>query len=154
VLTAEVALPGDLGDAIARDPEVRQARMIAGAARSRLLASMTGSRNGVDLAEAQRMLDALRQATAHAADAEDRVRVHRGLLTAAEADRRAALRHPEVAAPADLPRTDGHAAVRPGTVARVAAVVLVAAGLAGVTLARRAGALRGSDRVRPRLAPR
>jgi hypothetical protein len=165
MLTAEVALPGDLGDSVASDPEVRQARMIAGAARSRLLASMTGSRDVVDLAEAQRMLDALRDATAHAQDAEDRVLVHRGLLTAAEAGRRASLRRSGSAVPADPPRAVSRAAVPTGTVAHVTAAVLmlVTAGLAGAALARRAGALRagwrgpraegrGGNRVRPRPA--
>jgi hypothetical protein len=94
VLRAGDTLISDLGDAIDRDPEVRQARRVADAARSRLVACMTGSRDGIDPAEAQRMLDALRNALAHAEEAEDRVLVHRGLLTSVEADRRAARRRP------------------------------------------------------------
>ena len=94
MLTAGGTLANDLGDAIARDPEVRQARTIAEAARSRLAASVSHPEKGVDLLEAQQMLDALRNAQALAADAEDRVLVHRGLLTSAAADRRAALRRP------------------------------------------------------------
>jgi hypothetical protein len=97
VLTAGSALVSDLGDAIARDPEVRQARMIADAARTRLLECMAGTQEGIDLAEAQGMLDALRNAQTHAEDAEDRVLVHHGLLTFAEADQRAAHRRPVVA---------------------------------------------------------
>ena len=54
----------DAGDAIACDPEVRQARMIADAARTRLLACMASSDGVVDLVEAQGMLDALRNARA------------------------------------------------------------------------------------------
>jgi hypothetical protein len=100
VLTAGSALVSDLGDAIARDPEVRQARMIADAARTRLLECMAGTQEGIDLVEAQGMLDALRNAQTHAEDAEDRVLVHHGLLTFAEADQRAAHRRP-VAARAD-----------------------------------------------------
>ena len=81
------ALTGDLGDVIEQDPEVRQARTIAAAARTRLVASMTGSQDLIDPAEAQRMLDAFRNALAHAEEAEDQVLVHRGLLTSAEAGR-------------------------------------------------------------------
>ncbi len=105
MLTAGSALVSDLGDAIAGDPEVRQARMIADVARTRLLACMTGSQDGIDLAEAQGMLDALRNAQTLAGDAEDRVLVHRGLLTSAEADQRAAHRRP-AAARADRARAD------------------------------------------------
>ena len=100
MLTAGSALVSDLGDAIARDPEVRQARMIADAARTRLLECMAGTQEGIDLVEAQGMLDALRNAQTHAEDAEDRVLMHHGLLTLAEADQRAAGRRP-VAARAD-----------------------------------------------------
>ena len=97
MLTAGSALVSDLGDAIARDPEVRQARMIADAARTRLLECMAGTQEGIDLVEAQGMLDALRNAQTLAGDAEDRVLVHRGLLTSAEADQRAAHRRPAAA---------------------------------------------------------
>jgi len=68
----------DLGDAIEHDPEVRQARRIADAARKRLVVCMTGSQDAIDPREAQRMLDAFRSAVAHAEDAEDRVLLHRG----------------------------------------------------------------------------
>ena len=78
-------------DAVLRDPEARQARKIADAARSRLLDCVAGPQE-VDLAQAQRMLDVLREAHALAEDAEDRVLVHQGLLTPAEAERRAAAR--------------------------------------------------------------
>lgn len=81
---------GDLEEAAGRDPQVQQARKIAGAARSRLLACLAG--DDVDLGEAQRMMDALRKATILAEDAEDQVRVDVGLLTRGEADRRAAVR--------------------------------------------------------------
>jgi hypothetical protein len=94
VLTGANALIGDPGDAIEHDPEVRRARKVADAARTRLVACVTGSQDGVDAAEAQRMLDAFRKARAHAEEAEDQVLVHRGLLTSVEADRRAARRRP------------------------------------------------------------
>ena len=100
MLTAAETLSGDLGDMIERDPEVRQARRIADAARMRLVACMTGAEDGIDPAEAQRMLDAFRGALAHAEEAEDQVLVHRGLLTSVEAARRAARRRPVTARPA------------------------------------------------------
>ena len=84
--------------AVLRDPEVRQARRIADAARSRLLAYVAGPQEVVDLVQTQRMLDKLKEAQALAEDAEDRVLVHRGLLTPAEAERRAAARRPVGAA--------------------------------------------------------
>ena len=84
--------------AVRRDPEVRQARRIADAARSRLVGCVAGSQEVVDLAETQRALDKLKEAQALAEDAEDRVLVHRGLLTPAEAERRAAARRPAGAA--------------------------------------------------------
>ena len=87
-------------DAVLRDPEVRQARKIADAARSRLLGCVAGPQEVVDLAETQRMLDMLKEAQALAEDAEDRVLVHRGLLTPAEAERRAAARRPAGRRPA------------------------------------------------------
>jgi hypothetical protein len=157
VLTAGDALIGDLGDAIEHDPEVRQARRIADAARKRLVACMTGSQEVIDPAEAQRMLDAFKSAVVHAEDAEDRVLLHRGLLTSVEAGRRAARRRP-VSAGADEPARTGRAGsggrggrggsrVRRGGLARIAgwAVALVAAAAAGVALARWLG-------VRPPLA--
>jgi hypothetical protein len=85
-------------DAVGGDPEVRQARKIADAARSRLVGCLAGPQEVVDLEETQRMLDKLREAQALAEDAEDRVLVHRGLLTPAEAERRAAARRPAGAA--------------------------------------------------------
>jgi hypothetical protein len=138
----------DLGDAIERDPEVRQARRIADAARKRLVVCMTGSQDVIDPAEAQRMLDAFRNAVAHAEDAEDRVLLHRGLLTSVEAGRRAAGRRP-VSTRSDEPARTGRGVrrVRRGGVARAVAWALafVAAGTVGVALARWLG-------VRPPLA--
>ena len=97
------------------------------------------------------MLDAFRSAAAHAEDAEDRVLLHRGLLTSVEAGRRAARRRP-VSDGADEPARKGRGARRGGRggrgrVARAVgwALALVAAGSVGVALARWLG-------VRPRLA--
>jgi hypothetical protein len=98
VLLTENAVNGPPDDAVLRDPEARQARKIADAARSRLLGCIAGPQEVVDLAEAQRMLDLLKEAQALAEDAEDRVLAHRGLLTPAEAERRAAARRPAGAA--------------------------------------------------------
>jgi hypothetical protein len=153
-------LIGDLGDAIEHDPEVRQARSIADAARKRLVACMSGAQEAIDPAEAQHMLDAFRSAVVHAEDAEDRVLLHRGLLTSVEAARRAARRRP-VSAGADEParpgrggggrrgtgRVRGAVRVQRGGLARVAgwAAAFVAAGAVGVALARWLG-------VRPPLA--
>jgi len=138
----------DLGDAIERDPEVRQARRIADAARKRLVVCMTGSQDVIDPAEAQRMLDAFRNAVAHAEDAEDRVLLHRGLLTSVEAGRRAAGRRP-VSSRSDEPARTGRDVrrIRRGGVARAVAwaLALVAGGAVGVALARWLG-------VRPRLS--
>lgn len=148
MLSTGDALVCNLGDAIERDPEVRQARRIADAARKRLVVCMTGSQDGIDPAEAQRMLDAFRNAVAHAEDAEDRVLLHRGLLTSVEAGRRAAGRRP-VSTRSDEPARKGRGVrrVRRGGVARVVAwaLALVAAGTVGVALARWLG-------VRPPLA--
>lgn len=82
---------GDQEEDVRRDPEVEQARKIAAVAKTRLLECVDVG-DAETLAEAQRMLDALRKATALATDAEDRARVHLGLLTQAEADRRAKAR--------------------------------------------------------------
>jgi hypothetical protein len=154
VLSTGDALVCDLGDAIERDPEVRQARRIADAARKRLVVCMTGSQEVIDPAEAQRMLDAFKNAVAHAEDAEDRVLLHRGLLTSVEAGRRAAGRRP-VSTRSDEPARTGRGVrgvrgvrrIRRGGVARAVAwtLALVAAGTVGVTLARWLG-------VRPPLA--
>jgi hypothetical protein len=145
VLRAENALKLDLGDAIEHDPEVRRARRVAEAARTRLVACVTGSQDGIDPTEAQRMLDAFRNAMAHAEEAEDQVLVHRGLLTSAEAARRAGRRRP-VTFRADRPARAAPSfedqararRVRRGTAARGIAgtLALAAAGFVGVALAR------------------
>ena len=152
-------------DAVRRDPEVRQARKIADAARSRLVGCVAGPQDIVDLAETQRMLDKLKEAQALAEDAEDGVLVHRGLLTPAEAERRAAARRPggsagaarsagparggaqEPAGVAVSARSGGCLAGRlpavPPAVRRLAgsilwhALVPAAAGFAGARIARR-----------------
>jgi hypothetical protein len=134
----EKALVGDLRDAIEHDPEVWRARRVADAARTRLVACVTGSREGIDPAEAQRMLDAFRNAMAHAEEAEDQVLVHRGLLTSVEADRRAARRRP-VTSRADRPAS---AAQEVEGVVRVPRVLRVLHSL-GVLRVRRASAARG-----------
>jgi hypothetical protein len=127
----------DLGDAIARDPEVRQARTIAEAARRRLVACMSHPEDGIDVTEAQRMLDALMNAQLLAKDAEDRVLLHRGLLTAAEVEKRTAKRHPV--------RPLGHEPERSArfgfrlSPARLLAGALLLVGVAVVALARRRG---------------
>jgi hypothetical protein len=91
-LLAEDVVMGEQEEAVRRDPEVQQAWKIAEVARARLLESVDVG-DAEALAEAQRMLDALREATDLAADAEDRARVQVGLLSQAEADRRAIERH-------------------------------------------------------------
>jgi hypothetical protein len=138
VLTAGGALVSDLGDAIAHDPEVRQTRMIADAARTRLLACLAGSEGAVDVTEAQGMLNALGDAQTLTEDAEDRVLMHHGLLTSAEAERRAARRRPAVA-PRLRPAQPDTRLSRPGL--RVVACVLgvAALGTAGMVLALRGG---------------
>jgi hypothetical protein len=141
VLTAGGALVSGLGEAIERDPEVRQARLIAEAARTRLLACVSGPEDDIDLAEAQGMLDALRYAWALAGDAQDRVLLDRGLLTPADADRRAAGRRPAQARVAEPARTgtgrpEGlRAAVR----VVAGALALAVPGVAVAVLARRGG---------------
>jgi hypothetical protein len=151
VLRAGDAVISDVGDAFERDPEVRRARTIADAARKRLVACVTGAQEVIDPAEAQRMLDAFRCAVAHAEDAEDRVLLHRGLLTSVEAGRRAARRRPVTRGPSgtkpDRPTRAGRVTDvvrsarrvrRGGVVARVVAcaLALVAAGSVGMALAR------------------
>ena len=109
---------------------------------------MTGSQDAIDPAEAQRMLDAFRHAVAHAEDAEDRVLLHRGLLTSVEAGRRAAGRRPVSTRPDEPARTGRDVRrIRRGGVARAVAwaLALVAGGAVGVALARWLG-------VRPRLS--
>jgi hypothetical protein len=98
VLLTENDLDRSPDGAVRRDPEVRQARRIADAARSRLVGCVAGPEEVVDLAETQRVLDKLKEAQALAEDAEDGVLVHQGLLTPAEAERRAAARRPVGAA--------------------------------------------------------
>jgi hypothetical protein len=151
VLRAGGALMSDFDDAIEHDPEVRQARRIADVARARLVACMTDSPDMIDLAEAQRMLDAFRNALAHAEEAGDQVLVHRGLLTPAEAGRRAAHRRPATGR-ADRPARAAQSAaggwrVRRPSVGRVVAGALAVAAVAavGVAVARLLG-------VRPPLA--
>jgi hypothetical protein len=94
-------------DAVQRDPEVQQARKIADAARSRLLSCVAGPLEAVDLPETQRIFDMLREAEALVEDAEDRVLAHRGLLTPAEAARRATARRPAAPSASALPAGAG-----------------------------------------------
>jgi hypothetical protein len=132
---------GDQEEAVRRDPEVQQALKIAQVARTRLLECVDAG----TLAEAQQMLDALRKATVLAADAEDRARVHVGLLTQAEADRRATERNTppdgRTARPYTTPRRpliQGLAFVgeHPALAALLSLVAAAAAWLAARTLAR------------------
>ena len=103
MLLAEKDLIGGPDDAVQRDPEVRQARKIADAARSRLLTCVAGAEDAIDLVQTQRTFEMLREAQAVVEDAEDRVLVHRGLLTPAEAERRAAVRRPAAPSGSELP---------------------------------------------------
>ena len=137
---------GEQEEAVRRDPEVQQARKSADVARARLLECVDVG-DAETLAEAQQMLDALRKATVLAADAEDRARVHVGLITQAEADRRADERHTppngHTARPGTTPRRRpsglGLALVRehPALAALLSLVAVTAAWLAARTLARR-----------------
>lgn len=134
----------DQEEAVRVDPEVQQARKIAEAARARLL-ECVGADDADTLAEAQQMLDALRKATVLAADAEDRARVHLGLLSQAEADRRATARRPSPdvrAARTDTSRrrlTPSLAVVpeHPALAALLSLIAAAAAWLAARTLLRR-----------------
>lgn len=146
MLTAGDALISGLGEAIERDPEVRQARMIAGAARTRLLACVSGPEDDIDLAEAQGMLDALRYAWALAGDAEDRVLLDRGLLTPADANRRAAGRRPARDAEPDRTGPGRPEGLRTAVRVVAGALALAVPGVAVAVLARRG--------VRPRRARR
>jgi hypothetical protein len=103
VLLAEKDLVGGPEDVVRQDPEVRQARKIADAARSRLLACIAGPEEVVDMVQTQRIFDMLWEAQSLVEDAEDRVLVHWGLLTPAEAERRAAVRRPAVPSASALP---------------------------------------------------
>ena len=135
---------GEQEEAVRSDPEVQQAWKIAEVARARLLECVDVG-DAEALAEAQRMLDALRKATVLAADAEDRARVHVGLLSQAEADRRATERdtppNARAARSGATPRRplgSGLALVRehPARSALLSLVVAAAAWLATRTLAR------------------
>jgi hypothetical protein len=135
---------GEQEEAVRRDPEVQQAWKIAEVARARLLECVDVG-DAETLAEAQRMLDALRKATDLAADAEDRARVHVGLLSQAEADRRATERHTP---PDERPAHPGPKSRRsfgpglalvpehPALAALLSLVAAAAAWLAARTLAR------------------
>jgi len=135
---------GEQEEAVRHDPEVQQAWKIAEVARARLLECVdVGDADA--LVEAARMLDALRKATVLAADAEDRARVHVGLLSQAEADRRATERDTPPGARAARccatprrPLGSGFALVRehPARAALLSLVVAAAAWLATRTLAR------------------
>ena len=103
MLLAEKDLVGGADDMVGQDPEVRQARKIADAARSRLLSCIAGSGETVDMVQAQWIFDMLWEAQALIEDAEDRVLVHRGLLTPAEAARRGAARRPAASGLSALP---------------------------------------------------
>ena len=139
------ALVGDLGDAIEQDPDVLQARRIADVARTRLVACMAGSQDVIDLAEAQRMLDAFRNAVSYAEEAEDRVLVHRGLLSNDEAGRRAARRRPVTVRAARAVRpAQGAADERRARRTRLGQVIagaltLAATAVVGAALGRRLG---------------
>ena len=135
---------GEQEEAVRRDPEVQQAWKIAEVARARLLESVDVG-DAEALAEAQRMLDALRKATDLAADAEDRARVHVGLLSQAEADRRATERHTPPSEPpahpdpkSGRPFGPGLALVldHPALAALLSLVAAAAAWLVARTLAR------------------
>jgi hypothetical protein len=135
---------GEQEEAVRRDPEVEQAWKIAEVARARLLESVDVG-DAEALAEAQRMLDALRKATNLAADAEDRARVHVGLLSQAEADRRATERHTPPNGRTARPCTTHRRPLGPGLAllpenpalaALLSLVAAAAAWLAARTLAR------------------
>jgi hypothetical protein len=151
MLLSDGGLMGGPQDVVQLDPEVLQARAIFDAARSGLLGSVSGEPEMIDLAEAQRLLDALKTARTLAAEAEDRVLLQRFLLTSAEAKQRAAARSPagrRVAEAASENRENPGArvlrlrSVRPSrgtTSVLVRAVLPAAAALAGAALARRLG---------------
>jgi hypothetical protein len=146
VLLAENDLVGGPDDVVRQDPEVRQARKIADAARSRLLTCIAGSEEVVDMVATQRIFDMLGEAQALAEDAEDRVLAHRGLLSPAEAGRRAAARRPAAPRASALPALQfkpGPMPTLPPAARRVAANVIIhalipaAAGFAGAAIAKR-----------------
>lgn len=123
---------GEREEAVRRDPEVQQARRIADVARARLL-ECAGADDADALAEAQQMLDALRKAIILAAEAEDRARVHLGLLTQAEADHRATLRRAKPAAHATPVATTPPRRFVPALLARNTASAALLATLAVAT---------------------
>jgi hypothetical protein len=144
MLLSDGGLMGGPQDVVELDPEVLQARAIFDAARSGLLGSVSGEPEMIDLAEAQRLLDALKTARTLAAEAEDRVLRQRFLLTSAQAKQRAAARR-VADATNETPEAPGARVLRPRSVrpSRGAASVLIravlpaAAALAGAALARR-----------------
>lgn len=144
-LLAESEVMGDQEEAVRRDPEVQQAWKIADIARARLLECVDAG-DTETLTEAQQMLDALRKATVLAGDAEDRARVHAGLITQVEADRRTTARHTppdERTPPPDeaprRPRRPSLALIseHPALTALLSLAAATAAWLAARTLARR-----------------
>jgi hypothetical protein len=150
VLLSDGGLMGGLDDVVQLDPEVLQARAIFDAARSGLLDCVSDAREMIDLAEAQRLLDALKAARTLAAEAEDRVLVERSLLSSAAAGRRAASRlqaarrmgveteNPgaRLAQPRSLRASVLRVASRGAASVLVRAVLPAAAALAGAALAR------------------
>lgn len=152
VLLSDGGLVGGLEDVVRLDPEVLETRAIFDAARGGLLECVSGAQEMIDLAEAQRLLDALKIARTLAAEAEDRVLVERSLLTSAAARRRATARHPDtrlvadattenpgarVAQPRSLRESARRVASRGAASLLVRAVLPAAAALAGAALARR-----------------
>jgi hypothetical protein len=152
VLLSDGGLMVGLEDVVQLDPEVLQTRAIFDAARSGLLECVSGSPELIDLAEAQRLLDALKIARTLAAEAEDRVLIERSLLTSAAAGRRGATRRPAAgrvtdaaaenpgawaAQPRSLRGITARAASRGAGSVLVRAVLPAAAALAGAALARR-----------------
>lgn len=147
VLLSDDGLVGGLEDVVQLDPDVLETRAIFDAARGGLLECVSGARDMIDLAEAQRLLDALTIARTLAAEAEDRVLVERSLLTAAAARRRATARHPAARLLADATAENPGPWSLRGSLRRVAsrgaasllvrAVLPAAAALAGAALARR-----------------
>ena len=113
--------------------------MIAEAARKRLIACMSHPEDGIDVPEAQGMFEALIDAQLLAKDAEDRVLLHRGLLTHAEVEKRTARRHP-VSAPPGEPERPPKSGLRLSPARLLTAALLLALAVAvGVALARGCG---------------
>jgi hypothetical protein len=146
VVVANEGGSSDLGDAAQSDPEVRVTQVLAVAARTRLADFVTAAPGILDVEEARRRLDEVRSAQVFAEDAQDRFYVHKGLLTQAEAERRADGRRagrphgkqpPPYLLRRDLDPAEPQASL--GEVARAVATVLIpaAAGVVGGALARR-----------------